>query len=54
MLVENGIHMKEKLKATKCKVEEAEEKAEEKWRAWEEKEAQVKAGKVVSAERKKW
>jgi len=36
------------------KVEEAEEKAEEKWRAWAEKEAQVKAGKAVSAERKKW
>jgi len=30
------------------------EECEEKWRKWAEKEAQVKAGKAVSAERKKW
>jgi len=30
------------------------EECEEKWRKWAEKEAQLKAGKAVSAERKKW
>jgi len=35
-------------------VEEAEEAAEVKWKAWAEKESQVKAGKAVAAERKKW
>jgi len=54
ILAENAVRVKERLTATERKVEEAEEKAEEKWRAWAEKEAQVKAGKAVSAERKKW
>ena len=39
---------------SKKAVDEAEEAAEVKWKAWAEKEAQVKAGKAVSAERKKW
>ena len=30
------------------------EECEEKWKKWAEKEAQLKAGKAVSAERKKW
>jgi len=46
--------MKEKLQATEWMAEEAAEKAVEKWKEWAEKEAQVKAGKAVSAERKKW
>ena len=41
-------------KEMKQKVEEAEEAAELKWKAWAEKESQVKAGKAVAAERKKW
>ena len=43
--------MAEELKSA---VEEAEKTAEEKWKAWAEKESQVKAGKAVAAERKKW
>jgi len=54
MFAENGVWLQEKLKAAERKVEEAEVKAQEKWKAWAEKEAQVKAGKAVSAERKKW
>jgi len=54
ILAENGVWLQEKVKTAERKVEEAEEKAEEKWKAWAEKEAQVKAGKAVSAERKKW
>jgi len=54
MLVAQADRMEEKLKAAERKAEEAEKGAEEKWRAWAEKEAQVKAGKVVSAERKQW
>jgi len=47
LLAENGVWMKEKLRI-------AERKAGEKWRSWaeKEKEAQVKAGKTASAERK--
>jgi len=41
-------------KEMKQKVEEAEEAVELKWKAWAEKESQVKAGKAVAAERKKW
>ena len=54
LLAEDGMRMKEELQIAEQKVEEAEEKTEEKWRAWAEKEVQVKAGKAVSAERKKW
>jgi len=53
-LAENAGRVKEKLTIAERKAEEAEEKAEEKWREWAEKEAQVKAGKAVSAEWKKW
>jgi len=51
---ENGVWLQEKLKAAERKAEEAEEKEGEKWKAWAEKEVQVKTGKAVSAERKKW
>jgi len=54
ILAENAVRVKEKLTIAERKAGVAEEKAEEKWRAWAEKDAQVKAGKVVSAERKKW
>jgi len=54
ILAENGVRVKEKLTIAERKAEEAEEKAEEKWRAWAEKEGQVKAGKELSVERKKW
>ena len=47
MFVAQADRLKEKLEA-------AERKAEEKWKAWAEKEAHFKAGKAVSAERKKW
>jgi len=40
------------MKAAERKAEEVEEKAEEKWKACAEGEAQVKAGKALSAERK--
>ena len=52
MFAENGVWLQEKLKAAERKAREAEEKAEEKWKAWAEKESQVKPGKAVSAERK--
>jgi len=54
MFVAQADRMKEKLKATERKAEEVEKEVEERWEAWAEKEAQVKAGKAVSAERKKW
>jgi len=46
MFVENRVRMKAKLQAAERRVEEAEEKAEERWKAWAEKEAQAKAGKA--------
>jgi len=54
MFAENGLWLQKKLKAAEWEAEEVEEKAEEKWSAWVEKEAQVKAGKTMSVERKKW
>jgi len=54
MFAEQAGRIKEKLQAAERRVEEADEKADEKWRTWAEKEVQVKAGKAVSAERKKW
>jgi len=54
MFVAQADRLDEKKKAAEQRADEAEEKAEEKWRAWVEKEVQVKAGKAVSAERKKW
>jgi len=54
MLAENGVPMKEELQVVQRRAEEAERKAKEKWKAWAEKEAQVEAGKAVSAELKKW
>jgi len=46
--------MKQKEEELERAVEEAEKAAEVKWKAWAEKESQVKAGKAVAAERKKW
>jgi len=54
MFAENGVWLQEKLKAAERKAEYAGGKAEEKWKAWAEKGAQVNEGKAVSAERKKW
>jgi len=54
MFVAQADRLDEKLKAAEWKAEGAEEKAEEKWKVWAEKEAQMKAGKAVSAERKRW
>jgi len=45
MLVAQADRLDEKKKAAERRADEAEEKAEEKWKAWAEKEAQVKAGK---------
>jgi len=42
----------QKAEELKRAVEEAEEAAEVKWKAWADKESQLKAGKAVSAERK--
>ena len=46
--------MKQKEEQWKKTFAEAEEAAEVKWKAWAEKESQVKAGMAVAAERKKW
>jgi len=49
IFAEQAVKVREVLKDAEQRLKEAEEK----WKAWAEKEAQVKAGKAVSAERKK-